>query len=136
MDTPGNLNEDYYYVKGDAHHPTVLLDKKQNKFEFSGDSLPENAMEFYKPIIGWFELYKKNPNDKATVIFKFSYINSATSKMIHVIIQKINEIHLSGNQIDIEWHYQIGDEDMLLDGKTFLEDMSLPYQFINYSTNE
>jgi len=53
--------------------------------------------------------------------------------MIHKIIQKLNEIYLKGINIEVEWHYHIGDEDMLLDGKTFLEDMSLPYKFINCS---
>lgn len=133
MDAPINLNENYYYTEGDAHNPTILLDKKQNKYEFSGNSQPEDAITFYIPIIEWFKLYKKNPNKKAIVIFNLNYINSATSKMIHKIIQKLNEIYLKGINIEVEWHYHIGDEDMLLDGKTFLEDMSLPYKFINCS---
>ena len=125
-----NLNEDYFFSRGDTNTPKIILDKKHNIFEFSGNSLPEDALSFYTPIIDWFELYKQTPIEKTSVIFKMTYMNSSTSKMIHKIIQKLNEIYLSGHNIKIQWHYHMGDEDMLLDGKTFLEEMLIPHQFI------
>ena len=133
MNASYNLNRNHYIIDGDSQTPKVVLDKKRNIFEFSGNSLPENALHFYTPIIEWFELYKKTPNKKTKVVFKLNYINSATSKMMHIIIIKLNEIYLLNNQIEIEWHYHISDDDMLKDGKIFLEDMSLPYKFINYT---
>ena len=125
-----SLNKDFFICEGDTQTPRVVLDKKQNKFEFTGNSLPENALSFYKPIIEWFELYKKEPNEEICVIFKVDYINSASSKMMHKIILKLDEIHLLGNQIEVKWYYQNDDEDMLLDGQTYLEDLSMPYQFL------
>ena len=63
-----------------------------------------------------------------------NYINSASSKMIDKVFHKLNEIHLSGNQVEIQWHYPIDDEDMFTDGKIYLEEKSMPYELINYGT--
>ena len=126
------LNENSYFIDGDDQVPTVILDKIKNKFEFSGISIPEDAISFYSPIFDWLELYQDDPNEKTNVIFKMNYVNSASSKMIDRILKKLNEIHLLGNNVSIEWHYHIDDEDMLMDGKMFLEGKSIPYELINY----
>lgn len=132
MNDPYKLNESYFYIEGGTETPKVILDKRQNVFEFSGNSLPDDALMFYVPIIDWFELYKDSPNEKISVIFKLTYINSASSKMLHKVMVKLNELHLLGHKIEIQWHYQYGDEDMLIDGETILEELSIPYKFIDY----
>jgi len=132
MDVTNTLNKNSYIIGGDNQVPTIVLDKIQNKFEFSGISIPEDALSFYLPIIKWLELYKSAPNKKTSVIFKMDYINSASSKMLDKVIRKLNEIYLTGVQVDIQWHYHIDDEDMLMDGKMYLEEKSIPYELINY----
>jgi len=135
MDISSTLNENHYIIDGDNQVPNVILDKKQNIFEFSGVSIPEDAINFYAPIIDWFDLYKSKPIKRITVLFKLNYINSASSKMIDRLLQKLNEIHLLGNYIEIQWYYHIDDEDMLMDGKIFLESKAMPYELINYGTS-
>ena len=46
-----------------ADKPDINLDPQQNMFEISGKSLPENAKLFYDPVIEWFEIYAKEPNE-------------------------------------------------------------------------
>ncbi|MFC2137714.1 DUF1987 domain-containing protein [Bacteroidota bacterium] len=132
MTITNTLNEDHYIIDGDNQVPTVILDKAQNKFEFSGVSILEDAISFYAPIIEWFDLLKSASNTNISVKFKMNYINSASSKMIDRVIQKLNEIHLLGIGVEILWHYHIDDEDMLMDGKIYLEEKSMPYELINY----
>ncbi|MBN2520229.1 MAG: DUF1987 domain-containing protein [Bacteroidales bacterium] len=135
MNSLKTLNEDYYIIDGDKEVPTVILDKKHNKFEFSGISIPEDALSFYLPIIEWLDLYKFAPNEKTSVSFKMVYINSASSKMLDRVFQKLEEIHSSGNQVEIQWYYHIDDEDMLTDGKIYLDKKSMPFELINYGNN-
>lgn len=59
--------------------PTVVLDKSKGIFEISGKSLPEDAMEFYLPIVEWSQSYLQNPN--TTTILVFEYLSSASSKV-------------------------------------------------------
>ncbi len=136
MNDTDNLNESNYIIKGDDHMPTVRLDKAQNKFEFSGVSMPEDSLSFYLPILEWLDTYKQAPNKKTIVIFKMSYINSASSKMIDKIFKKLDEMYKEGYNVVIQWHYHIDDEDMFSDGKLYLEEKSFPYEFINYGTEE
>ena len=134
MNDPNNLNENYYFTKGNTHLPTVVLNKAQNKFEFSGVSMPEDSLSFYLPILEWLDTYKQEPNEKTIVIFKMSYINSSSSKMMDKIFNKLDEMYLDGHNVVIQWHYHIDDEDMFSDGKIYLEEKSFPYEFINYGT--
>ncbi len=90
MEITNTLNKNNYIIDGDNQVPTVILDKIQNKFEFSGISIPEDAVSFYRPIIEWLEMYKSAPNNRITVVFKMNYINSASSKMIDRVIHKHN----------------------------------------------
>jgi hypothetical protein len=136
MDVNYTLNENHYVIDGDNQFPTVILDKIQNKYEFRGVSIPEDAISFYSPIIEWLELYKSSPNEKMSVIFKMVYINSASSKMIDKVIRKLQEIYLLGKQIEIQWHYHIDDEDMLTDGKIYLEGKAMPFELINYGKED
>ena len=132
MDDSNNLNENLYSREAGPQSPKIVLDKKNNKFEFSGNSLPEDALSFYMPIIDWFELYKKAPNEKAIITFKLAYMNSATAKMIHKVIEKLNELYMSGVNLELHWHYDVDDEDMLSDVKILLEGKSIPYKLIGH----
>ncbi|HQK37835.1 MAG TPA: SiaC family regulatory phosphoprotein, partial [Bacteroidales bacterium] len=51
-------------ITGTDEIPTVILDKEKNLFEISGQSIPEEAISFYSPVIDWFEEYSQNPNSK------------------------------------------------------------------------
>ncbi len=42
--------------------PKVVLDKTKGIFEISGRSLPEDTVQFFKPILEWLRAYKNDPN--------------------------------------------------------------------------
>ena len=54
----------------------------ENKFLFSGKSLPEDVKEFYDPILSWLKEYKNDPNEETTFVMRMEYFNTASSKMI------------------------------------------------------
>ena len=57
-------------ITGTHQIPEITLDKKNSKFEFSGPSLPEDAIEFYAPIHRWINNYIENPNETTNVVLK------------------------------------------------------------------
>ena len=65
-----------YTVEATDFSPEVILDQKKNTFEISGISRPENANEFYEPIVIWLDEYVKNPNKRTEFKFRFDYIQS------------------------------------------------------------
>lgn len=120
------------YIEGTKQNPNVILDKDRSIFEFSGQSLPENAREVYQPIIKWLEDYANEPNPTTNVIFKMKYFNTASSKVIFELIKKLNKIHLSGSPVKINWHYKSDDEDMYETGKYYSDLVEMPFDFISY----
>jgi len=90
--------------------PNVVLDPQQNKFEISGKSLPENAKEFYDPIIGWFENYAKEPNELTDFNVELSYFNSSSARMIVELLSILEQIKEDGNEVKVIWHHKEHDE--------------------------
>ncbi|MFN4811466.1 MAG: SiaC family regulatory phosphoprotein, partial [Bacteroidota bacterium] len=44
-------------IEGSAKTPTIKFDAEQGIIEIKGRSIPENSIEFYKPLIDWLEKY-------------------------------------------------------------------------------
>lgn len=116
--------------KGDT--PKVVLDKASGQFEFSGKSLPEDVASFYDPIVAWLDAYIADPNDTTKFQFKMEYFNTASSKMILQILEKIKELSNTGKEVIVEWHYPDDDEDMEEAGEDFSTIVEVPFKMISY----
>jgi UDP-glucose 6-dehydrogenase len=112
--------------------PEVVLDKNRSRFEFYGKCFPEDANEFFSPIIDWFREYVIAPNRETNVIFKLDYFNTSSSKKFIDILNILKEIHKQKKVIVIHWYYRTGDDDMFETGETFSEIVSLPFKFTPY----
>lgn len=113
--------------------PKVVLDKENNIFEFSGNSLPEDVTTFYNPILSWFDEYANSPNDKTQIVFNFEYYNTSSSKMILKLLEKFRDIHRQGFDFEIHWHFMEDDEDMIEAGEDYSENIKIPFKFIGHS---
>ena len=71
--------------------------------------MPEDSVEFYKPIEEWVDVFGNSPIPKAKFEIRLEYFNTASSKLILGIIKKIG---LSSKDILIDWYYMDDDEDM------------------------
>jgi hypothetical protein len=110
------------------HTPFVSL--TSGKIEISGRSIPEDPVAFYKPVLDWLEDYKKSPSDKTIVNLNFEYINTSSSKALHNILKSLNEGFDNSHKMEINWHYEVGDDDMFELGQFFQPYISIPMNFI------
>ena len=110
--------------------PAIHLDKAAGKFEFSGKSLPEDVSTFYAPVFDWIAKYGDDANDSATFVFKMTYFNTASSKIILDILMRLEDLHNDGKNITVEWHYEEDDEDMQEAGEEYSEIVEVPFKFI------
>ena len=56
--------------------PKVIFDPTTNIFEITGESRPENASVFYKPIIDWvkeLEMFFANNEKQTDTPFEFNF---------------------------------------------------------------
>ena len=54
-------------VEGTPKTPAVKFDAEAGILEIKGRSIPENAIEFYRPLVDWLEAYAKNPFKRTQV---------------------------------------------------------------------
>ena len=120
------------FIEETADTPKVQLDKEEKYFEISGLSLPEDAIEFYKPIIMWLEEYSKTPNDETIFNLKLEYFNTASSKQIIQLLLFLEKLN-SKSKVKIRWHYKDIDEDMHDLGEEYAEIIKVDFDLIEYT---
>lgn len=109
--------------------PGVILDKENGKFEITGKACPENMEEFYDPIFNWLDEYGEDPNESTIFSVKLIYYNTASSKALLKILQKLEKIHTNGTNVKIAWYYEKDDEELLIAGEDYSELIKLPFEF-------
>ncbi len=110
--------------------PAIHLDKVAGKFEFIGKSLPEDVSTFYAPVFSWISDYSENALPESNFIFKMTYFNTASSKIILDILMRLEDMHNDGKKVSVEWHYEEDDEDMQEAGEEYSEIVEIPFKFI------
>jgi hypothetical protein len=110
--------------------PAVCFDKAQGKFELSGKSLPEDVSTFYTPVFSWLAEYATSANPESVFVFKMSYFNTASSKIILDLLLRLEEINTPATKILVNWCFDADDEDMKEAGEEYSEITELPFKFV------
>lgn len=115
-------------IKPTQLSPAVVFDYDNSKFEISGESIPENAAEFYIPIIQWLKDYESimyyakseyGKIKKLSLNIKYDYFNSTSAKFILDIFLVLQKFIKEGYDVEINWYYNDGDIDMKEAGEEF-----------------
>ena len=110
--------------------PSVSFDFEKGFLEIKGRSIPENSIEFYKPIVESLEKYGISPSSVTTVNIQLEYFNTSSSKCILDVFKRLESIHKSGNQLVVNWYYEQDDEDMLEAGEDYQAIINVPFKMI------
>ncbi|MFC2137452.1 DUF1987 domain-containing protein [Bacteroidota bacterium] len=119
-----------YFVQGNSKMPTVTVDPEKGLLEISGNSIPEDAGGFYKPIVDSLNEYFKNPQYKTVVNINLSYFNSASQKWLLNILKLFKFLPVEGNEVVINWYYDKNDEEMFDTIDDFKSLLELPINVI------
>ena len=117
-------------IEGTPKTPTVNFDAAKGTVEIKGRSIPENSIEFYKPLVDWLERYKGGPAKQTQVNVQLEYFNTSSSKCILDLFKKVEDIHKAQNDVIINWHYEEDDEDMLEAGEDYESIIKVPFKMI------
>lgn len=117
-------------IEGTPKTPTVNFLADTGKIEIKGRSIPENSIEFYKPLVDWLEQYSSVPCQLTEVDVQLEYFNTSSSKCILDVFKKLESIHKGGNEVVINWYYEEDDEDMLEAGEDYQSIIKIPFKMI------
>lgn len=116
--------------EGTPKTPTVNFNADSGIVEIKGRSIPENSIEFYKPLVDWLEEYKENAQPLTKVIIQLEYFNTSSSKCILDVFKKLEAVHKAKNPVEIHWYYEEDDEDMLEAGEDYESIIRVPFKMV------
>lgn len=107
--------------------PAIALDPAKGIFCISGRSIPENALDFFEPIIEGFEVFLQGMPKHTVIEIKITHINTSSYNQLLDLL-KIAEEYKIGCNLDIvvRWYYEEDDEDMyetVQDASMYVEDL-------------
>ena len=117
-------------IEGTAKTPTVKFDAATGVMEIKGRSIPENSIEFYKPIVDWLDEYAAGAKETTQVNVQLEYFNTSSSKCILDVFKKLEAINKGKSEVTINWYYEEDDEDMLEAGDDYESIIRVPFKMI------
>ncbi len=119
-----------YSIDGTPKTPSISFDLAGGVLEVKGRSIPENSIEFYKPLVDALDRYAAKVQPSTTVNVQLEYFNTSSSKCILDVFKKLESINKNGSAVTINWHYEEDDEDMLEAGEDYQAIINVPFKMI------
>lgn len=118
-------------IIGTAKTPTITL-SPEGLLVLEGRSIPENSIDFYKPVVDWLTAYAEAPGARTVLQVKLEYFNTSSSKCILDLFKKMIAVAEAGSDTKIQWYYDAEDEDMLEAGEDYREIVRVPFELVPY----
>lgn len=128
-------------IEGTSTSPKVYFVPEENLLEISGYSRPENARDFYNPLLVWLEDFeeaylKRKFNDNSEPIsfkFKYVYFNSSSAKFIYDLIILLSHIIKEGVPLKLYWYFDADDDELKEVGEELAEMAKVNLHFVEIS---
>ena len=118
-------------VKGSPYYPSVHFNAEAGVCEIRGESYMEETYKFYKPLITWINDYfqQKKP---LVMNFKLTYFNTNSSRLILDILDVFSKYRASGGTVEVFWHYDTKDPDMVEEIEDFIVESGVDIKMIPF----
>lgn len=106
----------------------IFLDS--GSLNIKGSSIPEDSVNFYKPILQWLEDFLQSAPLSVSFTIDLEYIN--TSSTIHILKLLNTTIHniTKKTALQIVWKFDAEDEDSLEQGEMIQKIIKHPMLFV------
>jgi len=121
---------DSIFIEGTPKTPNIDFDHGKGSLLLKGRSIPENSIEFYKPLVDWLDAYSSSPKPKTVCDVQLEYFNTSSSKCLLDLFKKMELMSTGGNEVIINWYYEEDDEDMLEAGEDYQSIINVPFKMI------
>jgi SiaC family regulatory phosphoprotein len=109
--------------------PYLNFSKDNGVLEIKGKSIPENSIEFYRPVYEWLDQYNQQPQAKTQLVVQLEYFNTSSSKCLLDVFRKLEVLQNSGKStVEVLWLYEEDDEDIMEAGDDYQTIVKLPFK--------
>ena len=109
--------------------PALEFDMQQGKLSLTGKSIPQDPTLFYVPLMKQMDEYIANPAAETTVDINLQYFNTPSAKYLQDIFQKLETLTENSKSVNVNWHYEADDSDMLQAGKDYQGIVNLSFSY-------
>jgi hypothetical protein len=117
-----------FYLEETPKTPKILFDFEGGKLIIHGRSIPENSVEFYKPLYEYLDLYRENAKPITYVEIMLEYFNTSSSKCLIEVFKRLERLSKADKAVRVKWYYEEDDEDMKESGEDFKEIINIPIE--------
>ena len=107
----------------------INFDADTGIFEISGESYPENAFDFFKPLFKWVEDYLQNPGEAIVLNIHITYLNSSSTRCTLDFLSLLEEYYKKERNIRVNWYHEI-DDDILETAEYMASNVEIPIHTI------
>lgn len=119
-------------IEGTPKTPKIILDPDDGTMIFEGRSNPENASDFFEPVIAWLNEYIKHPAEKTDLKLNLELFNTSSSKYVMEVLRKIRYLADNDHLFNVTWMYEDDDLEMLDTAEAYEMMTGLRFQKISY----
>jgi len=113
------------FIARTIESPEVDFKFSCNVLSLAGEAYPENASEFFRPILLALESFLEASDNKDIEFnFRLTYFNSASTKMLYSMFGLLDESASTKNRIILNWHHDKDDDTMLEYGESVKDDFN------------
>jgi hypothetical protein len=118
-----------FQIEGTRKTPSVIL-KPEGIIKIEGRSIPEDSNMFFQDVWKWILEYVEVPQANTIVDISLEYLNSGTSKFVLQLLKKLKDCARDGCNLNVNWYYEEGDDDILERGEYFSNILELKINLI------
>ena len=116
--------------------PFVRYRQDSSMLYIIGRSIPEDASEFYKPVLGLLQNLKQHCPKTITTVFQFEYFNTHSSRSLLNILRKLDETKSNGTQAKVFWLCDEEDREMVEYGEDLRHLVNVTIEIIELPENK
>ena len=121
---------DSLQLEGSAKTPSIDFNGETGVLELRGRSIPENSIEFFKPLNDWLDSYGEAPKATTSINVKLEYFNTSSSKCILDLFKRLEKLNGVSTEVSVNWYFERDDEDMEEAGEDYQAIVGLPFKII------
>ncbi len=122
---------EHLYIDKSPHTPEVYFNIDDSKLCIIGRSFPEDAAQFYMPIMSWLENNIQEFENGFAIDVQLEYYNTSSSKYLLKMFYFLEKYHEEHNYpVKVIWKYPSNDEDMKNAGLEYQQFVGVPFEFV------
>lgn len=119
-----------FSIPGSQSTPAISGNWTDGVLSMQGDSYPENSFELFGPVIEWTQHFLADSASPLRLELKLLYLNTSSVKAIMDLFDLLEEAHLGGRVVAVNWYYDRRNERVAQLAAEFKEDFTFDFAII------